>query len=256
MGRRRPGRRRHCAATSSGCAGRWGPGGCADHGLRSRIPDSVQEPELDVLGFEAACRDAGAARRAIRWPEASVAAARALELWRGTPLLDVPRRCCAISSCPGWSRCGAGAGGPHRGRPAAGPPGRLIPRTAGPGGAASAARALPRAADAGAVPGRRQAEALAAYQHPRAALVEELGIEPGPSCSRLHQQILAGDPGLAAPPAHGGDAAAPGPAGRAPAPGCRGSCPPRWRTSPAGLAELEALAEMLDQAGGKAPGRW
>jgi DNA-binding SARP family transcriptional activator len=47
---------------------------------------SVQEPELDVLGFEAACAEAGAAR----WSEASAAAARALELWRGTPLLDVP----------------------------------------------------------------------------------------------------------------------------------------------------------------------
>jgi hypothetical protein len=38
-----------------------------------------------VLGFGAACADAGA----TRWPEGSAAAARALELWRGTPLLDV-----------------------------------------------------------------------------------------------------------------------------------------------------------------------
>ena len=51
---------------------------------------SVQEPELDVLLFETACRNAGTARRASRWQEASAAATRALELWRGTPLLDVP----------------------------------------------------------------------------------------------------------------------------------------------------------------------
>jgi DNA-binding SARP family transcriptional activator len=50
---------------------------------------SVQEPELDVLGFEAACADAGAARRGARWQDASAAASRALQLWRGTPLLDV-----------------------------------------------------------------------------------------------------------------------------------------------------------------------
>src|ERR1039458_1186465 len=37
---------------------------------------SVGEPELDVLRFETACRDAGAARRAARWPGASAAAAR------------------------------------------------------------------------------------------------------------------------------------------------------------------------------------
>jgi DNA-binding SARP family transcriptional activator len=66
---------------------------------------SVQEPELDVLGFEAACREAGAARGAARWQDASAAAARALELWRGTPLLDCARRCCAIGACPGWSSC-------------------------------------------------------------------------------------------------------------------------------------------------------
>jgi hypothetical protein len=51
---------------------------------------SVREPELDVLGFEAACAEAGAARRAARWQEASAAEPRALVLWRGTPLLDVP----------------------------------------------------------------------------------------------------------------------------------------------------------------------
>src|ERR1035441_7257678 len=62
---------------------------------------SVQEPELDVLRFEAACADAGAARRAARWPEASAAAARAVELWRGTPLLDVPSQVLCDRFVPG-----------------------------------------------------------------------------------------------------------------------------------------------------------
>ncbi len=47
----------------------------------------------------------------------------------------------------------------------------------------------------------RQAEALEAYQHARSALVDELGIEPGPELQRLERQILNQDPGLAAPSA-------------------------------------------------------
>jgi DNA-binding SARP family transcriptional activator len=42
----------------------------------------------------------------------------------------------------------------------------------------------------------RQAEALESYQRTRAALVEELGIEPGRRLRELHQAILRQDPGL------------------------------------------------------------
>src|SRR5690349_13461916 len=52
----------------------------------------VDEPELDVLRFEALCRKASAALRAGEWDDASAATARALELWRAAPLLDVPSR--------------------------------------------------------------------------------------------------------------------------------------------------------------------
>jgi DNA-binding SARP family transcriptional activator len=59
-----------------------------DPGYLIRIGDA----ELDVLEFEALCRDAAAALRAAAWSQASDAAGRAAGLWRGAPLLDVPSR--------------------------------------------------------------------------------------------------------------------------------------------------------------------
>lgn len=44
----------------------------------------------------------------------------------------------------------------------------------------------------------RQADALAAYRDCRTRLREELGVEPGPELSRLHEQILRADPSLSA----------------------------------------------------------
>ncbi|MET7681077.1 BTAD domain-containing putative transcriptional regulator [Streptomyces sp. NPDC005423] len=43
----------------------------------------------------------------------------------------------------------------------------------------------------------RQAEALDAYARTRRTLVDELGIEPGPSLRAVHARLLAGDSGLA-----------------------------------------------------------
>jgi len=44
----------------------------------------------------------------------------------------------------------------------------------------------------------RQADALSAYQTLRTALVEELGLDPGPAIQSLHDRILNGDPDLQA----------------------------------------------------------
>jgi WD40 repeat protein/DNA-binding SARP family transcriptional activator len=45
----------------------------------------------------------------------------------------------------------------------------------------------------------RQAEALEVYRRARSALVEEIGVEPGPELRRLHEAILRQDVALAAP---------------------------------------------------------
>ncbi len=45
----------------------------------------------------------------------------------------------------------------------------------------------------------RGSEALTAYREGRQALIDELGIEPGPELSRLHERILRSDPDLLAP---------------------------------------------------------
>jgi DNA-binding SARP family transcriptional activator/Tfp pilus assembly protein PilF len=62
----------------------------------------------------------------------------------------------------------------------------------------------------------RQGDALAAYAEARRKLRDELGVEPAAPLQRLHQQILAADPQLAAAPAaevspDTGDEAAAGP---------------------------------------------
>src|SRR5262249_60557504 len=58
----------------------------------------------------------------------------------------------------------------------------------------------------------RIGDALAHYQQARRRLVDELGIEPGPTLRRLHEQILHADPALAIPPTRPAPAGEPSPA--------------------------------------------
>ena len=60
----------------------------------------------------------------------------------------------------------------------------------------------------------RQADALAAFRDARHRLREELGVEPAAPLQRLHQQILAADPELAAAAVAGAGADAPAGPGR------------------------------------------
>ncbi len=49
----------------------------------------VHEEELDALRFEALCREGGEALQNRAWRQASDSLARALALWRGSPLADI-----------------------------------------------------------------------------------------------------------------------------------------------------------------------
>jgi predicted ATPase/DNA-binding SARP family transcriptional activator len=107
----------------------------------------------------------------------------------------------------------------------------------------------------------RQADALEAYRHARARLVEEIGVEPGPELRRLHEAILRQDASLelpaaeaveppreldaGTPPAGGAAARRPGvPAGRAAAETERGAFVGRRPE----LAELERAILTHDPA--------
>jgi DNA-binding SARP family transcriptional activator len=70
----------------------------------------------------------------------------------------------------------------------------------------------------------RQGEALAAYRQARQVLAAELGVAPGTELTRLHQQILAQDPALTAP--------APAPASPVPVPVAPGPVPVPVAASP------------------------
>ena len=90
----------------------------------------------------------------------------------------------------------------------------------------------------------RQAEALEAYQAARAALVEELGIEPGRSLRELHQAILNQDPPLDLPaeerPAHRAETSRPRP-------------PPRRRRPEPGRARRPEDGDGASSSGSRSP---
>jgi DNA-binding SARP family transcriptional activator/Tfp pilus assembly protein PilF len=213
------------------------------------------EDDVDLLAFTRLCAHGGAAARAGAWQRAWDALSDAQGLWRGMPLADIPSRALHDEHVPvmdalrlqaiGW-RAEAGL---QLGRHA-----ELVPELEALARAhqfrerfrAQLMLALYRCG--------RQGDALAAYRSTRAALVQDLGVEPGPDLQNLHQQILAADPQLLhqVPPASAGRPAIPvnGPA-RAPEAG-----PAVPRQLPADLrhfagrrAELNALTQSLAQAG-------
>ena len=174
----------------------------------------VEQDELDVLEFEALCRDTRAALRACAWPDASAAATRALGLWRAAPLLDVPAEALRGEFVPRLERLRLQVLEDHfdaglRLEQCQELIPQLLEMTARyPLQERFHAQLMLALAGTG-----QRAQALSAYQQARQVLISELGIEPGPDLRDIHQQILAGD---VSHPASGADdgqsAAASGPA--------------------------------------------
>ena len=196
---------------------------------------------LDVTRFDDLLRAAQAAVRDGSWERAAAQAAAALALWRGDPLADVESDALAAQEVPRLEEMRLQALeartdadlqlGRHASviaelrRQVSVHPLREHPH-------AQLMLALYRSG--------RQAEALAAYQHARRILLEELGTEPGSPLRELHQRILTGDPALTATAA---------PVAGGPRPGVPRQLPGTVRHFTGRSAELTALAGLLGQAG-------
>jgi DNA-binding SARP family transcriptional activator len=102
----------------------------------------------------------------------------------------------------------------------------------------------------------RQAEALQAFHDAREVLAEELGIDPSPELSRVHQQILSLDPTLEAPsrPARPAPSApAPFPPSTAPSDPAPAQLPLEAPGFSGRHAELERMLALIGAGAGQDP---
>jgi DNA-binding SARP family transcriptional activator/tetratricopeptide (TPR) repeat protein len=153
----------------------------------------VEAEELDLTRFERLAADARAALRAGAWETAAVQAVAALALWSGEALSGVPSEVLAAREVPRLTELRLQAIETRIGAEI-----RLgrqsdviaeLRRLIVVYPLREHLRALFMLAlyESG-----RQADALAAYQHARRVLIEELGAEPGAELRDLHQRILEG----------------------------------------------------------------
>jgi DNA-binding SARP family transcriptional activator len=202
------------------------------------------EDEVDLLRFRGLCQEAGAAMRAGAWARAEGLLGEALGLWRGTPFADVPGEVLKVDEVPGLAELHLQAlewriqARVHLGRHAD-VLGELRQLT----GAYPLRERLHGLLMLALYRDGRQAEALAAYQHVRRVLVDQIGAEPGTELQCLHQRMLTGDVAETEPPA----TLPPGPAVPRQLPGAVSHFTGR-------AAELAALTGLLDQTGAQPPG--
>jgi predicted ATPase len=160
----------------------------------------VEERELDLARFERLVENGGRALAESRAADAADDLRAALALWRGSALADLGGEPVAEAEAPRLEDRRLGA---HEllndAQLALGQHEELVPELEGLIAAepyrerfrAQHMLALYRAG--------RQKEALEAYRAAREALVDELGVDPGPELQELERQILRHDPALAAP---------------------------------------------------------
>jgi DNA-binding SARP family transcriptional activator len=158
--------------------------------------------ELDVARFAELRAGGLAAARAGAWESAAAQLGAALELWRGRPLADVPSQVLAVAEVPrlagmrleiAEARIDAEL---HLGRHR-----EVIAELQALTAAEPLRERLHELLMVALYRSGQQAAALAAYQHARRALIDKLGIQPGPGLRELNQKILQSDPGLLPAPA-------------------------------------------------------
>jgi DNA-binding SARP family transcriptional activator len=177
----------------------------ADAGSRIRTQPPgylirAEADEVDVTRFGALADAARAAARDRTWETAAEQSGAALALWRGEPLADVGSEVLALREAPRLAEMRLQAleiridADLHLGRHA-----EVITELRQLAAAHRLRERLHGLLMLALYQDGRLGEALAAYQHARSVLVEELGAEPGAGLSQVHQQILAGDPALMLP---------------------------------------------------------
>ncbi len=158
------------------------------------------EDEIDLSSYARLCGSGEAALQARSWQQAASLLDEAEQLWRGSPLADIP--CQALKDtevhlleqlrqqATQW-RIEADLQLGHFSK--------VVPQLY----ALSAEHPLREPFHyqlmVALYRSGRQADALAAYRQARGVLVSEIGVEPGAELQLLHQRILAGSADLAAP---------------------------------------------------------
>jgi DNA-binding SARP family transcriptional activator len=233
-------------------------GGGAGQRIITRDPGyliRVADGELDLDVFTGLCERARSAGAGGDWPGASAQLGRALALWRGEPLADVPSDVLRRGEVPRLAEL------------------RLralelrIDAELRLGGHAGLVAELVQLAASEPVREQlhgllmvalyrcgRQAEALEVYRDLDRGLREEIGITPGPGLRELQERILAADPELdyapiPVPPGQPADAPA---APAAPAPPRQ--LPAAVTDFTGRAAELAALTQILADTEAAGPG--
>lgn len=157
----------------------------------------AQENEVDLLQFTGLCQAGAASLRDGSWARASDLITRALTLWRGAPLADVPSAVLCQNSVPQLEELRLQAlehrmaADLHLGRH-----GEVIVELQQLAADHPLRERLQAQLMLALYRTSRQADALQVYLGTRDQLVSELGVEPGRQLRRLYQRILAQDPAL------------------------------------------------------------
>jgi DNA-binding SARP family transcriptional activator/Flp pilus assembly protein TadD len=208
----------------------------------------ASEDEADVLRFRRLCQDGGTALRERAWWRADGLLGEALNLWRGTPLADIPSESLHRDQVQGLEELRLQAeewrtdAALHLGRHA-----ELVPRLQSLAAGHPLRERFHSQLMLALYRCGRQAEALAVYQRARDVLVGELGVEPGPGLRDLHQRILSADADLdITSPVRSAEA---GPQRAVPR-----ELPPAVPGFTGRSDELSALSRLLDRPDEQAPG--